>query len=78
MRLLKGAHLENNQSDINNCFNSRYVFHANVLHKYYDYYSKDFKKELSSFQGTSDRIDSVLMKYIHSRKKIICRFFHFC
>ena len=67
MRLLEGAHLENNQSDIDNYDFSRYVFHANVLDKY-DCYSKDFRKEFSSFQDKPERIDSVLMKYIHSRK----------
>ena len=68
MRLLKGAHLKNNQSDIDDCFYSRYVFHANVLDKYYDYYSKDCKKEFSSFQNIPERIISVLMNYIYIEK----------
>ena len=76
MRLLKGAQLENSQSDIDNYFSSRYVFHANVLDKYYDYFSKDFKKEFSSFQDKPERINSVLMKYIY--KRIISpAYFHF-
>ena len=67
VRLVKGTHLENNQSDIDNCFYSRYVFQANVLDKYDDY-SKDFKKEFSSSHDKPERIGSVPMKYVYIEK----------
>ena len=56
---------KNNQSDIDNCFYSRY---PNVLDKYEDYYSQDCKKEFSSFQDKPERIVSVLMNYIYIGK----------
>ena len=74
--VFKGAHLKNNQSGINNDFCSRYVFHANLLGKHYDYYSEDNKKEFSSFRDKPERIVSGLIKvYLH--RKIFCRFFIF-
>ena len=64
----KGAHLENNQSGINNDFYSRHVFHANAFDKHYDYYSEDNKKEISLFQDKTEGIVSVLMKNVYIEK----------